>query len=187
MHTSIQGTLPLGQQSRYTKMPDDVLSVLTPRDHQVLHLLLSYRWFSDSTIRPYVGTMAERLGVCKRTVQRSLRRLELGGYLVTVARYRDESEDGEHHGQTSNLYAPGPLLLPLLPPLDTRDDGPPEQARRTPMTPTTYKKETKRNYTPRMGRDYDKEDYFATRDGRLPQRCADCNTVEHSTAHHRRL
>ena len=57
-------------------------------------------------------TLAGRLRCTDRTIQRTLRRLETQGYVVTMARYRDDGD----HGQTSNRYAPGPLLLPLLPP-----------------------------------------------------------------------
>jgi DNA-binding transcriptional MocR family regulator len=163
MHTSIQGTLPLGQQDRYTRLPDAILGVLKPREHQVTHLLLSYRWFADSTIRPFVATMATRLGCSRRTVQRALRGLEAKGYLVTVARYRDDSDGG----QTSNIYAPGPLLLPLLP---VTDDAPARQSARPPMTGRAQQERHSGNNTSQNRMGYGSKSYYETRDGDLRMR-----------------
>jgi hypothetical protein len=95
----------------YTRLPDALLSELTPREHQLVHALLSYRWTDDSAIYPSVRTLATRLRCTDRTIQRTLRQLEERGYLIIQARYRDDQ------GQTSNLYAPGPLLVALLSPL----------------------------------------------------------------------
>jgi hypothetical protein len=64
-----------------------------------------------------VTRLAGILGWSDRTVQRWLRRLEAGGWIITEARHRDESEWGDK-GQTSNRYRPGLMLLPLLPPAD---------------------------------------------------------------------
>jgi DNA-binding transcriptional MocR family regulator len=111
---NVSGSLPHCPEGRYTKLPDALLSELTPREHQLVHALLSYRWTDDSAIYPSVRTLATRLRCTDRTIQRTLRSLERQGYLVTVARYREGD-----HGQTSNRYAPGPMLLPLLPPADT--------------------------------------------------------------------
>lgn len=138
------------EPSRYTRLPNALLRELTPREHQLVHALLSFRWFSDSAIFPYVGTLAKMLRCSKRTVQRTLRSLERKGYLVTVAEYRDISEDG-HRGQTSNTYAPGPMLLPLLPPADTSTDAQAERDRRPPMTPPSHRN-SYRNQTNRKNR-----------------------------------
>ena len=108
MTTSLQAT-PLHGQGRWSKLPDALLGVLTPREHQVIHLLLSYRWSDDALIYPSVRTMAKRLGCSERTIQRAIRGLERGGWIVVEARYRDDE------GQQSNQYHPGPRLLPLLP------------------------------------------------------------------------
>lgn len=129
---------------RYTKLPDQLIHELTPREHQLVHALLSFRWFDDSAIYPYVGTLAKMLGCHKRTVQRTLRKLEAKGYVVTVAHYRDEAED-EHHGQSSNTYAPGPMLLPLLPHASDQADAPSEQERRTPVASAPFRT-NQRNY-----------------------------------------
>jgi hypothetical protein len=99
---------------RYTRLPDALLSVLSPREHQVIHLLLSYRWTDDALIYPSVPTMAARLGCSERTIQRTIRRLESGGYVVVEARHRADL------GQQSNVYRPGLALLPLLPPSSDR-------------------------------------------------------------------
>jgi DNA-binding transcriptional MocR family regulator len=108
MPQSIQGAQP---HCPYTRIPDALISELTPREHQLVHALLSYRWTPDSAIYPSVRTLATRLRCTDRTIQRTLRSLERQGYLVTVARYREGD-----HGQTSNLYAPGPMMAALLPP-----------------------------------------------------------------------
>jgi DNA-binding transcriptional MocR family regulator len=139
--------LPHWQESTYTKLPNALLSELTPREHQLVHALLSFRWFDDSPIRPFVATLAGLLKCHRRTVQRTLRSLEGKGYLVTVARYRQDSDGG----RTSNDYAPGPLLLPLLPRADARDDAPTDQPRQTPMTSAPHRN-TYRNQTNRKNR-----------------------------------
>lgn len=162
---------------RYTRLPDAILGVLTPREHQVLHLLLSYRWYGDSVIRPFVATMATRLGCSRRTVQRALRGLESKGYLVTVARYRDDSDGG----QTSNAYAPGPLLLPLLP---ATNDAPAGSTARPPMTRAADKKGYPKNRTTPNRMEYDSKSYTETRYGKLPEPCARCYSRLHRTGEH---
>lgn len=173
MH-SIQVPLPHCPEGRYTKVPDAILSDLTPREHQLVHLLLSYRWYEDSPIYPYVGTMATRLGCSKRTIQRTLRSLEAKDYLIVAARYRDLSEDDEHHGQTSNLYAPGPRLLALLPRSVDDGDGTASRERRHPMTPMpTGRRDTnQRSYARQKNAvAYEASDYYyQTREGVLPRR-----------------
>jgi DNA-binding transcriptional MocR family regulator len=122
---------------RYTRLPDALISELTPREHQLVHALLSYRWTDDAAIYPSVPTLAKRLRCTDRTIQRTLRSLERQGYLVTVARFRDEGD----HGQTSNTYAPGPMLLPLLPPAGDRDvAGPGDTHGGQTRTPEKYNK-----------------------------------------------
>jgi DNA-binding transcriptional MocR family regulator len=123
-------TRPLGArpEDRYTKLPNALLARLTPREHQLVHALLAHRWYRDSTIYPRVGTLAELLGWSRRTVQRTLRRLEDGGWIVTVARYRDD------RGQTSNEYKPGPMLAPILPPAEDAPVTVPRDDRRTPAS-----------------------------------------------------
>ena len=164
MGTDTTRPASLCPEGRYTRLPDQLIIELTPREHQLVHALLSYRWTDDAPIYPYVGTLAARLGCSKRTIQRTLRSLERKGYIVTVARYRDESEDGAHHGQTSSVYAPGPMLLPLLPRDRDEDARPAQQERQAPMTPMPYtkkhgnyrteKRDRNRQYTPPSDGDF---------------------------------
>src|SRR5690242_6393305 len=167
-------TRPLGAcpEGHWTRLPDALISELTPREHHLVHALLSYRWFSSSPICPFVATLADRIGCSRRTVQRTLRSLERKGYLVTVARYRDDSD----HGQTSNVYGPGPLLLPLLPLADDRPGAQPGSDRRPPMTGPTpgnrlrnQTKGTRGQERPDL-RDYGSTDHLMTRYGRLAPR-----------------
>jgi DNA-binding transcriptional MocR family regulator len=131
-------TRPLGArpEDRYTRLPDALLSVLSPREHQVIHLLLSYRWTDDALIYPSVPTMAARLGCSERTIQRTAHELERRGYLIIEARYRDDQ------GQCSNVYHPGPLLVALLssaggmPVTRRRDDHHP------PVTRAAYERDS---------------------------------------------
>jgi hypothetical protein len=142
MRDSIHGAPPHCLGDRYTKLPDALLSVLSPREHQLVHLLLSYRWKPDSPIYPFVGSMAKRLGWSVRTVQRTLRRLEAKGYLVTTPDFRATDK-----GQTANRYAPGPLLLPLLAPVDVDPGAPADQPGRPPVTAPTHKRKEQKQTT----------------------------------------
>lgn len=178
MTESIQGALLHCPEGRYTRLPDALLSELSPREHQLVHALLSFRWFDDSPIFPRIATLAERVRCSTRTVQRTLRSLEGKGYLVTVARYRDESDGG----QTSNQYAPGPLLMALLPPAGSQPVAP-------PVTRTAHHEGNTRNTTHRTGFDSKNtakksKDYLETRYGTIAQasRCGRCASLEHSTA-----
>lgn len=130
-------------ESRFTRLPDAILAVLTPREHQLLHALLSYRWSDDAPIFPRVGTLAKRLGCSERTVQRALRRLEAGGWIVTVARYRDD----EARDRTSNEYRPGPTLLPLLPRADAAADTTSRPDWRRPVTDAPPKRDPRNQKT----------------------------------------
>lgn len=149
---------------RYTRLPDQLLADLTPREHQLVHLLLSYRWTEDALIYPRIGTLAARLRCSERTIQRTLRELERRGYLIIDAQYRDDQ------GQTSNLYRPGPLLVALLPPAGAtavtrrRDDHHPPVTRR-PAERYSGNENTRTRRPERPDRDY-----FASREGRISPR-----------------
>lgn len=132
---------------RFTQLPDTLLSVLSPRQHQVIHLLLSYRWTDDAPIYPSIPTMAARLNCSDRTIQRTIRQLEVRGYLVVVAQHRSD------RSQQSNLYQPGPMLLPLLPPLG--DGGATERRARVtgPVTSAPPKRYPVNRYTPTRSRE----------------------------------
>lgn len=124
MQQSIPGLASPCPERRFTRLPDALLSLLTPRQHMLVHALLSYRWWSDSAIYPSVPTLARQLGWSERTVQRIMRQLEAGGWIVVQACYRSDD------GQASNLYEPGPALVPYLPPAPARPDTTPVTARR---------------------------------------------------------
>lgn len=122
--------------ARYTKLPDAVIDVLTPREHQVLHLLLSHRWTDDGLIYPSVTTMAQRLRCSDRTIQRTIRQLEARGYIVVEAQHRVDKS------QQSNLYRPGPMLLPLLPPLGDGSGAGQANDRHPPVTRVSGKRDS---------------------------------------------
>jgi DNA-binding transcriptional MocR family regulator len=134
-------------QDRYTRLPDALLDVLTPREHQVIHLLLSYRWTDDALIYPSIRTMAARLRCSDRTIQRTIRQLEARGYLVVVPRFRADT------GQQSNLYQPGPLLLPLLPPLGSDRDAGQRERVTPPVTRWSVERNSGKHYTRKTGRE----------------------------------
>lgn len=98
-------------QERFTQLPDGLHQLVTsPREFQLIALLLSYRWSPDAQVFPSVRTLAERLNCSERTVQRTCASLEARGLLVREYRYRDESE----RDQTSNGYHLAGALLALV-------------------------------------------------------------------------
>lgn len=133
---------------RWTAVPDVLLGVLTPREHQLLHALLSYRWTADATIRPFVKTLARQMGDCHpRTVQRAAARLQARGLIEIVPRFRVDE------GQSANEYRPTAALLALLP-RDTDDDAADVGPRsHTPTTTAAYRRRetNQRNRTTRNG------------------------------------
>jgi hypothetical protein len=175
---------PATPTDRYTRLPDALLSELTPREHQLVHALLSYRWTDAAAIYPSIRTLARQCGCSDRTVQRTLRALERRGYVVSVARFRADE------GQTSSEYRPGPLLLPLLaPPGDTAAAGPGDTHGSRTRTPENDNKRSggtgvkhdvvrcsacphaahRDRSCSRCGCRTDR-DYYQTRSGRLPMR-----------------
>jgi hypothetical protein len=148
-------------QERYTRLPDALIAALSPREHQLVHALLSYRWTDAAAIYPRIGVLAERLDWSARTVQRTLRSLEAGGWIVSVARYRDDG------GRTSNEYRPGPMLAPLLAPRRP-------EAVTGPRQPWPRERDSGNHQTPTRGRQAgypqppsDARAYLAGRYGRL--------------------
>lgn len=141
-------------------MPDALLSELTPREHQLVHALLSY----GPTIYPSVRTLATRLRCTDRTIQRTLRQLEERGYLIVQARYRDDQ------GQTSNLYVPGPMLAPSLSPGGHRDGtGPATDRGIPPVTRRAAERDAgnQRHQRSRYpaGSSFDARNYYLSSDG----------------------
>lgn len=164
-NTSAQRAQYAERTDRFTRLPDALISELTPREHQLVHALLSYRWTDDAAIYPSVRTLAAMLRCTDRTIQRTARGLEEKGYLIIQARYRDDQ------GQTSNLYVPGPLLVALLPPspdqrvTDSRDDHHPPVTRRAgERDPGNH---THRRDRGTGSKGFDARNYYETREGDL--------------------
>ena len=162
---------PGARQDRFTQLPDTLIDVLTPREHQVIHLLLSYRWTDDGAIYPSVPTMARRLDCSDRTIQRTIRQLEQRGYILVIAQRRAD------RSQQSNLYQPGPMLLPLLPPLGGGHATERGGHVAGPVTRMAGKREPGIRYTPKRGRErlhspipQTSSAYLETRGGRLRPR-----------------
>jgi len=157
-------------QARFTQLPDALIDVLTAREHQVIHLLLSYRWTPESTIYPSVRTMARRLDCSDRTIQRTIRQLEERGYIIVEPQFRSDE------GQQSNLYQPGPMLLPLLPPLGGGDGTERGGHVTGPVTRTAAERYSGKRYTPKRGRERHapiptaSSAYLETRGGTLSRR-----------------
>lgn len=83
----------------YTNQPNIAHDLAnTPREYQLISLLISYRWFSTSPIIPSVSTLAERMKCTERTVRRTVAALEARGLLYRVERRAEDSR------QMSNEY-----------------------------------------------------------------------------------
>lgn len=86
-------------EGRFTAVPNVLHELVTsPREYQLVALLLSYRWYSTSPIIPSTATLADRLGCSRRTVRRTVAALEARGLVARVARRADDDR------QMSNLY-----------------------------------------------------------------------------------
>jgi DNA-binding transcriptional MocR family regulator len=161
-------TRPLGaRQDRFTQLPDSLLGALTPREHQLVHALLSYRWTPDAAIYPSVRTLARQLGCSDRTVQRAAHALEARGYLIIEARYRDDQ------GQTSNVYRPGPLLVALLPPGGDSPVAAPRHGHHPPVTRVASERDSGKPYQTKQKqstRRYQPGDLMVSRYGRVQRR-----------------
>jgi len=96
----------------WTVLPSSLIQGL-PRLHidanglAVLVCLIDYWWAPGDLPWPSKKTIAERLNVSERTIQRTLRRLQEEGLIKSDARYRS------HGGQTSNQYDLSPLVAKL--------------------------------------------------------------------------
>lgn len=136
MQQSILGAPP-HWQDRFVAVPAALHDlVVSPREYQLVALLLGYRWSADSLIYPSVRTLAARLGCSERTVQRTCAALEARGLLVREARYRDDS------GQQSNCYHLAGALLALV---SVSVDARREPACRPPVTRPSVER-TRQNY-----------------------------------------
>jgi DNA-binding transcriptional MocR family regulator len=96
---SIQGAPPHCLDTTYTSQPNAVHALVdTPREYQLVSLLISYRWFSTSPIIPSVRTLADTMKCSERTVRRTVAALVARGLLYRVERRAEDSR------QMSNEY-----------------------------------------------------------------------------------
>jgi hypothetical protein len=83
----------------YTNQPNSVHSLVeSPREYQLVSLLLSYRWFPTSPIIPSVTTLARTMKCSGRTVRRTVAALEARGLLARIERRAEDNR------QMSNEY-----------------------------------------------------------------------------------
>jgi hypothetical protein len=100
---------------------------LTPREFQLVIILLSYRWFEHSPIIPSVKTLAGRMRCSVRVVQYAMAGLVKKRLIERQYCYRPDG------GQMSNLYVVGPALRPLLAPANPVDSAGGSEDQHTPM------------------------------------------------------
>lgn len=72
--------------------------VESPREYQLVSLLLSYRWYSTSPIIPSVERLAREMKCSGRTIRRTVAALEARGLLYRVERRAEDKR------QMSNEY-----------------------------------------------------------------------------------
>jgi hypothetical protein len=91
----------------FTSLPNHLLSInqfvrkegrLTPTELLTLFQILSAWWHADRLPFPSKATIAKRLGLSPRQVQRALNGLEEKGYITRVARFY------QNRGRASNSY-----------------------------------------------------------------------------------
>jgi DNA-binding transcriptional MocR family regulator len=124
------------QEARYTKIPNAIAALgLTPREEQLVNRLLSHRWTPDAPIYPSIKRLAALMTCTRRTVQRTLRKLEGRGLLVSEACY------GPVTGQTTNEYHLAGALLALVTSVCDQVVARPVDDRRPPATSTPPKRD----------------------------------------------
>ena len=79
----------ISENSGFVAIPMSLLRMqselaITPTDFGVLVNLLAHRWKAGDVVFPRTTTIAKRMGVTSRTVQRSTRRLAKQGYISKV-------------------------------------------------------------------------------------------------------
>jgi hypothetical protein len=91
----------------FTSLPNHLLSInqfvskesrLTPTELLTLFQILSTWWHAEQLPFPSKTTIAKRLGLSPRQVQRALNGLEAKGYITRVARFY------QNRGRESNSY-----------------------------------------------------------------------------------
>lgn len=102
---------------RFTQVPDAVHGLVeSPREYQLVALLISYRWYPSSPIIPSVRTLAGTLKCSERTVRRTVAGLEARGLVQRVER---RSYDDR---QMSNEYVLCNELLALVTAVEAQRD-----------------------------------------------------------------
>lgn len=129
----------------YTSQPNVVHSLVdSPREYQLVSLLISYRWFSTSPIIPSVRTLADTMKCSERTVRRTVAALEERGLLKRIARHAEDTR------QMSNEYVLCGGLLAAVSAVEAgtgRGGG----HERRPSWSASAGKPDQRNYTNRTG------------------------------------
>lgn len=116
-------------EPRYTKVPDQIARLdLTPREEQLVHRLLMHRWTAAAEMFPSINRLAELMHCCRRTVQRTARKLEGRGLLVIDPRRFPVT------GQTTNMYRLDGALLAMVTQVCDQVVARPVDDRRPPMT-----------------------------------------------------
>ena len=143
---SIQGALPHCLEGQFTQIPNELHPLVkSPREFQLVCLLLSYRWYPTSPIIPSVEKLRKQLGCSARTVRRTVAALESRGLLRREYRHADDNR------QMSNSFVLCGALLAAVTAVEAntgRGGGHTWQ----PTRPTVAGKREQPNYTKRNGR-----------------------------------
>ena len=102
----------ISEESGFVAIPMSLLRMqsqleISPTDFGVLVNLLAHRWKAGDVVFPRTTTIAKRMGVTKRTVQRSTQRLVKQGYITKV-----KTTNGMQAYDASLLTKKLGLLLP---------------------------------------------------------------------------
>lgn len=99
MSTDTTRPASLCPDGAYTNQPNIVHSLVeSPREYQLVSLLLSYRWYPTSPIIPSVERLAQEMKCSGRTVRRTVAALESRGLVVRIERRAEDNR------QMSNEY-----------------------------------------------------------------------------------
>lgn len=160
------------QDTSYTNQPNVVHDLAdTPREYQLISLLISYRWFSTSPIIPSVSTLAGRMKCSDRTVRRTVAALEARGLLYRVERRAEDSR------QMSNEYVLCGELLAAVTAVEASTGRGGGHERRPTLSAAAGKPKQRKQYNRRSTRErlhspipQTSSAYLETRDGRLRPR-----------------
>lgn len=158
--------------SGYTNQPNSVHSLVeSPREYQLVSLLLSYRWFPTSPIIPSVTTLARDMKCSGRTVRRTVAALEARGLLARIERRAEDNR------QMSNEYLLCGALLAAVSTVEASTDRGGGHDRRTSWSAASGKSDQRKqsNRTSTRERLYGRipqaaSAYLETRAGTLMRR-----------------